>query len=70
MDTEKFAGCIDELLRNKNLARRMGRRGMELVNANYNSNRQIDRLESLFNDLIKRNRPNVGDRESVQQFSE
>jgi len=73
MDIEKFAGRIDELLQNKDLARRMGRRGMELVNENYNSGRQIDRLEGLFDELIQRNRPNVGDSENsepVQHFCE
>jgi len=53
MDTEKYAQRIEELLRNKELARRMGQRGLELVNENYDSNRQIDRLETLFRELIR-----------------
>ncbi|MEY2429783.1 MAG: hypothetical protein QOJ40_2668 [Verrucomicrobiota bacterium] len=48
MDTTRFAARIEELLRNKDLARQMGRRGLERVNRDYDSVRQIDTLETLF----------------------
>src|SRR6266850_4101036 len=47
-DIDRFAQRIDELLRDKNLARQMGRRGLERVNREYDSVRQIDTLETLF----------------------
>ena len=51
-DIESYARRISELLNNKDLARRLGRRGLELVNKTYDSDRQIDRLETLFHELI------------------
>lgn len=48
MDTGIFAARIEELLANKDLARQMGRRGLERFNREYDSARQIDRLETLF----------------------
>jgi len=75
-DTLKFAQRIDELLRNKELARRLGRRGLEFVNENFNSARQIDRLETLFQELI-RSHPRSGNSQwtsglktFVQEFCE
>jgi len=53
MDTQTFAQRIDELLRDKDLGRRMGARGLSMVNENYNANRQIERLENLFLELIQ-----------------
>jgi hypothetical protein len=35
MDTDRYAARIDELLENKELARRMGERGLELVSRDY-----------------------------------
>ncbi len=53
MDTDLFAARIEELLRNKDLARQMGRRGLERVNREYDSVRQIDTLENLFLRVIE-----------------
>jgi glycosyltransferase involved in cell wall biosynthesis len=53
MDTSSFAHRVTELLKDKNLGRRLGQRGRELVNKNYDSTHQIDRLEILFQDLIR-----------------
>jgi glycosyltransferase involved in cell wall biosynthesis len=54
MNTTKFAQRIDELLRNKDLARQMGRRALELVNDRYNATAQIDKLEAIFERLARR----------------
>jgi glycosyltransferase involved in cell wall biosynthesis len=48
MDTSRFAACLEQLLRDKELARQMGRRGLERVNRDYEASRQIDTLENLF----------------------
>jgi glycosyltransferase involved in cell wall biosynthesis len=75
-DTRKFAQRINELLRNKELARRLGQRGLEFVNENFNSTRQIDRLETLFRELIRINSRSGaeqwtnGTTEFLQDFSE
>jgi hypothetical protein len=53
MDTDRFAQRIDELLRDKELARRMGRRGLEMVNEKYEANSQIDALEKLLQRLVE-----------------
>ncbi len=47
MDTTQFADRIDELLADKELARCLGKRGMERVNSCYESSRQVDNLEAL-----------------------
>jgi glycosyltransferase involved in cell wall biosynthesis len=46
-DTDRFAARLEELLQNKELAQRMGRRAMETV-ARFNAAQQIDALEQLF----------------------
>jgi glycosyltransferase involved in cell wall biosynthesis len=51
MDTEQFAARLTELLRNKDLARRMGSNGLERVNSTYDSAKQVDGLENLFLEL-------------------
>jgi glycosyltransferase involved in cell wall biosynthesis len=48
MDTDLYAARLEKLLNDKHLARQMGRRGLERVNKDYSSVRQIDKLESLF----------------------
>jgi len=48
MDTHSFALCIEELLRNKDLARRMGHSGRERVKRVYSVAHQMDSLEQLF----------------------
>jgi glycosyltransferase involved in cell wall biosynthesis len=60
MDTTRFAARIEELLRNKDLARQMGRRGLERVNREYDSVRQIDTLEDLFLRVIEEARVKAG----------
>jgi glycosyltransferase involved in cell wall biosynthesis len=48
MDTTLFAARIEELLRDKELARTLGRRGLELVTSEYAPSHAIDSLERLF----------------------
>lgn len=48
MDTEAYADRIDRLLRDKDLARRMGRNGLERVSRDYDFEQYIARLEELF----------------------
>jgi len=48
MDTSGFAVRIEELLRNKELGRQLGRNGRERVNSVYSASRQVDRLEKIF----------------------
>jgi len=48
MDTTSLASRIEELLRNKALARQMGRNGRERVNRVYSASHQVDRLEQIF----------------------
>ena len=52
-DTERFGQRVEQLLRDKTLARSMGRRGLEFVNEHYQTGPQIERLENLFQDLIQ-----------------
>jgi len=52
MDTARFAQRIDRLLGDKDLARRLGRRALELVKEKYKATGQIDHLETLFRSLI------------------
>lgn len=48
MDTRSFASRIDELLRNKSLARQMGAAGRERVNRVYSASSQVASLERIF----------------------
>lgn len=56
-DTDLFAARVDQLLQDKELARRMGRRALEMVKR-YDSSRQIDHLEDLFQRVIHQTRTN------------
>jgi glycosyltransferase involved in cell wall biosynthesis len=47
MDTNRLSARIEQLLLDKSLARRLGRRGMELVNQVYDADLQIDLLEQV-----------------------
>ncbi|GAB5558401.1 MAG: hypothetical protein SynsKO_00480 [Synoicihabitans sp.] len=47
-DEQAFAQRVDELLRDKALARTMGDRGLALVSERYNFNTYLENLESLF----------------------
>lgn len=52
MDTDYFAACVEKLLIDKDLGRRMGRKGMERVNREYDSNCQVDQLEQMFRKVV------------------
>jgi glycosyltransferase involved in cell wall biosynthesis len=47
-DTTAFAAGIEKLLRDKELARRLGLNGRERVNREYNAGRQVEGIERLF----------------------
>jgi len=51
MDIGAFAGAIDRLLENKELARNLGRKGRQMVNSEYDFEEYIDRIEKLFSML-------------------
>ena len=53
-DTERFARRVEELLRDRELAQRLGQAGREWVRQ-YDSSRQIERLENLFSEAIHQN---------------
>jgi glycosyltransferase involved in cell wall biosynthesis len=59
MDTSGFAVRIEELLRNKDLGRQMGRNGCERVNRVYSAPRQVDRLEQIFMSLAVESKRNA-----------
>jgi glycosyltransferase involved in cell wall biosynthesis len=48
INTKQSGANIEKLLLDKYLARRMGRNGMERVNREYDSNRQMDDLKLMF----------------------
>jgi glycosyltransferase involved in cell wall biosynthesis len=48
MDRDAFAGRVDALLRDKALARRLGRAGREMVDEMYDFETYIDGLDGLF----------------------
>jgi glycosyltransferase involved in cell wall biosynthesis len=48
MDTHLFARRIDELLADKQMARAMGRRGLERADRDFDFHRYIDGLTDLF----------------------
>ncbi len=48
MDRDQYASRIDELLRDKKLARDMGENGFKLVSEQYDFDRYLDGLENLF----------------------
>jgi len=51
-DTELFAARLDQLLRDKNLARQLGHNGFDSVQR-YDSCRQIDHLERIFQNALR-----------------
>ena len=53
MDRRAFAHAIERLLNDKEQARRMGRRGLELVSKEYDFAGYIDGLEDLFHRVIR-----------------
>ena len=48
MDIDAYAARIDDLLRDKNKARQMGERGLEIVSREYDFDEYLNRLEDLF----------------------
>ena len=48
-----FARRIEELLKDKQLARTMGQNGRLRVNRDYASSRQVGRLENLFEEVLR-----------------
>jgi glycosyltransferase involved in cell wall biosynthesis len=51
-DTRAFALHIEKLLRNKDLARQLGRNGRERVNRVYSASGQVDTLEQIFSEVV------------------
>lgn len=56
MDRAMFAARLDELLRNKAMAREMGLNGLALVSERYDFDRYLAGLESMFARLASKNR--------------
>ncbi len=54
MDRAKFAARIDELLRNKTLARELGQNGHALVSERYDFDRYVLGLEAMFSRLTQK----------------
>lgn len=52
MDRQAYADAIDELLKDKAKARRMGENGLELVSSRYDFHGYISDLEALFSEVI------------------
>ena len=53
MDHRAFASGLERLLTDKDHAKEMGRRGLELVSENYAFDAYIDGLEELFHNLVR-----------------
>ena len=56
MDCAAFAARVEELLRNKTLARQMGERGLQLVSQHYDFGNYITGLEDLFTRVVAETR--------------
>jgi glycosyltransferase involved in cell wall biosynthesis len=67
-NTELFAARLDQLLRDKALARQLGRNAFESVQR-YDSCRQIDHLESIFQDAVCLKRGARPDQQSLRKTS-
>jgi len=53
MDHEQFAARLDQLLLDKDLARRLGASGLDLVTKNYDFNRYIENLVGMFGRVVE-----------------
>jgi len=53
MDTTRMAARIDQVLKDKALARRLGLRGLKLVNERYEAKRQVLEVEKIFLDVLR-----------------
>ena len=58
MDLDAYAARIDDLLRDKNKARQMGERGLEIVSREYDFDQYLERLEDLFSRVATGQRQN------------
>jgi glycosyltransferase involved in cell wall biosynthesis len=65
MNTDLYAARIDQLLRDKTLGRDLGRRGQERVHAEYNTPRQVDRLEARFLRVISQWKAKLNENRSI-----
>ncbi|MEO7297010.1 MAG: glycosyltransferase family 4 protein [Verrucomicrobiota bacterium] len=54
MNREKYAACLDQLLKNKTLAREMGERGLRMVNEQYDFSDYIIGLENTFQKVVSK----------------
>jgi hypothetical protein len=52
MDRVQFAARIDQLLASKNLARRLGERGRQLLRDKFGFHQYISGLEEMFSRLV------------------
>ena len=53
MDVDAYAARIDDLLADKEKARRMGERGLEIVSRDYDFDEYIGRIETLFAEVAR-----------------
>ncbi len=53
-DVDGYARCLGRLLRDKALAKQLGRQGLERVNRDYEAGRQIDRIEAVLGSVANR----------------
>jgi glycosyltransferase involved in cell wall biosynthesis len=60
MDIAAFARCVDKLLSNKALARRLGETARTAVNEQFAFSKYVSDLEVLFNEVCKGTREEVG----------
>jgi glycosyltransferase involved in cell wall biosynthesis len=63
-DTNSFAARIEELLKDKQLARTMGLRGRTRVNGEYEASQQVARLEELFEQVVQEAEDNKATRKA------
>ena len=58
MDRNAYAGAIDQLLKNKDEARRLGENGLQLVSERYDFDQYIRDLQALFAEAAAERREN------------
>ena len=56
MDRAQFAARVEQLLRDKDLARRLGARGRQLLRERFDFARYISGLEEMFSRVISESR--------------
>ena len=59
MDREAYAKRVEQLLRDKSLARRLGENGRRFVREKYDFSRYIDGLEKMFTQVVAEHKPGV-----------